>query len=315
MNAVFMGTPEIAGPCLRAVVEWAGGRVRVVTQPDRPVGRSGQPQPPPVKVAAAELGLEVVQPLKLRGNAGFLAWLTADPPDLMVVVAFGQILPPPVLEVPPRGCLNVHFSQLPKYRGAAPVQWALINGETVTAVDVQKMDAGLDTGDVLASEPVAIEPGETAGELFARLGDLAPRVLLATLKEWSAGRLSPQPQDSARATLAPRLSKEEGRLDWNRPTAELFNRWRGVTPWPGATAVVAGEEVKVLRAELGQTALAGAEPGALLALEPERGLLVAAGGGALWLTRLQAPGRKPVSGAEYARGRRLEVRREIRYDR
>ncbi len=297
-----MGTPDIAVGCLEATAAWATDGLRVVTQPDRPRGRSGQPQPSPVKQRALELGLEVVQPQRLRGNAEFAAWLAADVPDVMVVVAFGQILPADVLAVPAHGCINVHFSALPRWRGAAPVQRAIMAGDTETAVDTMLMDVGLDTGPVLISEPVAIGPDETAGELAARMQALAPIVLRRTLDQWTAGELTPQPQDDAAATTAARLAKDDGVLDWTRPAATLAAQIRGVTPWPGATVELAGETVKVLSARAGEGTGA---PGSILAIDDLRGVLCAAGQDALWLGAVQVPGRKPVSGAAYAHGRRL----------
>ncbi len=296
-----MGTPAIAVGCLEATVAWAD-RVRVVTQPDRPQGRSGQPQPSPVKSRALELGLEVVQPERLRRDEAFLAWLRAEPVDVAVVVAFGQILPPEVLATPRLGCVNVHFSRLPKYRGAAPVQRALIAGEPVTAVATMMMDEGLDTGPVLLTQEVAIGAAETAGELLDRLAALAPEVLTRTLEELAAGRLTAVAQDHAAATLAPRLTKDDGRLDWTWPAPVLVNRVRGVTPWPGATAEVAGEVVKVLAAGPGEGT---GPPGAVLAIRDGQGILVATGEGAVWVRQVQAPGRKAVPAEAYARGRRL----------
>jgi methionyl-tRNA formyltransferase len=297
-----MGTPEIAVPCLDATVAWADGRVRVVTQPDRPKGRSGEPQPSPVKARARARGLEVVQPSRLRGNEEMLAWLRREPPDVIVVVAFGQILPPAVLNLPRLGCVNVHYSLLPRYRGAAPVQWALIRGERETGVDTMLMDEGLDTGPLLRREVVAIGPDETAGELLGRLAAIAPGVLTRTLEELTAGAIIPSPQDESRATAAPRLGREDGRIAWEEDATAIANRVRGVTPWPGATALLAGEEVKVLRASAG---VGRGEPGAILAVDEARGILCAAAKGAVWLSEVQAPGRRPVSGAAYAHGRRL----------
>ncbi|MBI2301953.1 MAG: methionyl-tRNA formyltransferase, partial [Armatimonadetes bacterium] len=272
--------------------------------PDRPRGRSGEPQPSPVKARAVELGLEVYQPERLRGNAEAVAWLAREPADVGVVVAFGQILPPEVLALPGLGCINVHFSLLPRYRGAAPVHWAVLNGETETGVMTMHMDAGLDTGDILLTERVQIGDNETAGELTARLAALAPTVLLRTLEEWSAGRLTPIPQDPVLATYAPRLEREHGRVDWKRAAREVVNQIRGVTPQPGAVATVRGEELKIWRATLGEGA---GEPGEVLAIDGERGLLVAAGDGAVWLTEVQSPGRQRVGGAEFARGKHWRV--------
>lgn len=303
-RAVFMGTPELAVPCLEAAARWAADGLAVVTQPDRPKGRSGTPQPSPIKVRAQQLGLEVAQPRRLRDNPEVLGWLRAWQPDVVVVVAFGQLLPPEVLAVPPLGCVNVHFSLLPKYRGAAPVQWAVIHGETESGVDTMLMDAGLDTGPRLLRQTTAIGAEETAGELAARLMQLAPEVLSKTLEELAAGRLTPQTQEPEAASWAPRLKREDGQIAWEESAVAIANRVRGVTPWPGAVATVAGEEVKVLRARAAES-VPGASPGSLVALEEAQGLRVAAGEGSVWLREVQAPGRKPVSGAAYARGRRL----------
>ena len=303
MRAVFMGTPDIAVGCLEAVAAWAD-QTLVVTQPDRPRGRRGTPQPSPVKARASELGLEVVQPTRIRGDAEFGVWLAEQAPDVVVVVAFGQILPAEVLQASRLGCVNVHFSLLPKYRGAAPVQWALIRGEVETGITTMLMDEGLDTGPMLLTERVAIDEDEDAGALLERLARLAPRLLTQTLEGLAAGRLSAEPQVHADATLAPRLSREDGKIAWSEPAADVVAQVRGVTPWPGAVAEVAGDEVKILQARVGEGA---GEPGAVLAIEREDGLLIAAGQGAVWLRQVQAPGRKPVSGAEYAHGKRLTV--------
>lgn len=305
MSVVFMGTPALALPCLEATAAWAarrGARLSVITQPDRPRGRSGQPQPSPVKALALELGAAIHQPLRLRADADLLAALAAAPPRVIVVVAYGQLLPPAVLEAPALGCVNVHFSALPRWRGAAPVQRAIMAGDTTTGIDTMLMDVGLDTGPVLLHEATPIGAHETAGELADRLATLAPAVLTRTLDALEAGALTPQPQDEARATHAPRLTKAEGALDWREPAAVLYDRFRGVTPWPGATAEVAGEPVAVLAARPGE---GHGAPGEILAIDETRGMLCAAGQNALWLEKVRAPGRTALAGAVYARGRRF----------
>lgn len=299
MKAVFMGTPEPAVPCLYETAAWADETV-VYTQPDRPRGRSGRPRPSAVKQAAAELGLAVRQPERIRGDAGELGWLRGYAPDLVVVVAYAQILPQEVLDIPRLGCINVHFSLLPRYRGAAPVQWALIRGETETGITTMKMDAGLDTGPILKQSRVTIAPDETAGELTARLAQSAPGLLRATLEGLRDESIIEAAQDEAQASHAPRLTREDGRLEWCEPARAIVDRVRGVTPWPGARAQVAGEELKVLRARLGEGA---ADPGRVLAVRDGAGILVAAADGAVWLVEVQAPGRKPLPGEAYARGR------------
>lgn len=294
-----MGTPDAAVGCLEATVAWADETV-VFTQPDRPSGRSHERRASPVKARAVALGLPVRQPERLRGDAATLDWLRAFAPDLIVVVAYAQILPREVLEVPRLGCVNVHFSLLPAYRGAAPVQWALIRGETETGLSTMRLDAGLDTGPILLQQRTAIGPEETAGELTARLAAAAPSLLQRTLEGTVDGSIIEREQDSSAATLAPKLTPDDGWLDWTRPAPELLNRVRGVTPWPGARAVVAGETVKVLRAGRGD---GDGRPGTVLATATGRGILMATGAGAVWLREVQAPGRRPMPGEAYARGR------------
>lgn len=303
MRAVFMGTPDIAVPCLEALAAWADSTA-VVTQPDRPRGRQGTPQPSPVKARALALGLQVVQPERIRGDEGFMTWLRDAAPEVIVVVAFGQLLPKVVLDLPPYGCVNVHFSLLPKYRGAAPVQWALLRGEVETGITTMWMDEGLDTGPILGRQTVAIGDDEDAGALLERLAGLAPGLLTATLEGLVAGRISPVPQVHEEATPAPRLSREDGIIAWTDRAAAIVARVRGLNPWPGTTSELVGEPLKILAAAVGDGC---GEPGTILAVDRSQGLLVAAGEGAVWLKRVQAPGRKPVSGAEYAHGRRLSV--------
>lgn len=304
---VFMGTPDCAVPCLRAVAEIEGGEVWVVTQPDRPQRRSQTPCPPPVKVAALGLGLPIRQPQQINAPEEVAA-LAEIRPDLVVVVAYGAILSPAVLAIPARGCINVHFSLLPKYRGAAPVQWALIRGETETGITTLLMDEGLDTGDILQQRAVPIDPEETAPELLARLAHLAPEVLRETIADWRAGRLTPRPQDHTQATLAPRLRKEDGALDWKRPARELVWQLRGMVPWPGVFLVHRGQPIKVWEAEaIPDFEPTGGMPGEVVEIRTNQGLVVQTGEGALLLRTVQAPGGKRIRGDEYARGRGLSV--------
>ncbi|MCS7089590.1 MAG: methionyl-tRNA formyltransferase [Verrucomicrobiota bacterium] len=234
VRTVFMGTAAIACPSLLRLLRWPGTTVvAVVTQPDRPAGRHLHPQPSPVKQLAVTHGVPVLQPDRVR-NTTFLQALRELEPDLIVVMAFGQILPPSVLAMPRHGCLNLHASLLPKYRGAAPIQWALIHGETVTGVTLILMDEGLDTGPILAQRTLTIAATETAATLHHRLAALAADLLLETLPGWLTGQITPRPQPVEGVSYAPRLRKEDGRMDWTLTAVELERRIRAFDPWPGA---------------------------------------------------------------------------------
>lgn len=306
MKIAFLGTPEFAVPSLMALHE-AGHALTVFTQPDRPRGRRMQLAPPPVKTAALGLGLPVFQYENISGGQG-LSRLQAISPDLMVTAAWGQILSPPVLAVPRLGCLNVHGSLLPRYRGAAPVQWAILNGEKVTGVTIMRTDAGLDTGDMLARAETAIGPEETAGELLTRLAPLGAALLVRTVAAWQGGEITPIPQDNALATQAPQLNKEDGKLDFAQPALSLHNRVRGLNPWPGAYALLEDIQVKFWRtaaAPLDRPAV----PGQCVVADPRQGLLVATGEGALQVLELQFPGAKRMEAGAALLGRPLAGRR------
>src|SRR5689334_21459146 len=234
-----MGSPEFAVPCLRAL--HAHHEVAlVVSQPDKPAGRGGQLTAPAVKLAAQELGLPVIQPRSAR-TGELRDALAASGAELAVVVAYGKILPKPVLDALPRGCINVHASILPRYRGAAPVQWAVIHGETETGVAIMQLDEGMDTGPVLLERRVEIGPEETAGELMERLAPVGAAALIEAIDGWVAGTLQPVAQDHARATRAPMLQKSDGAIDFAEPASIVAARIRGVDPWPGAHAVLRGQ--------------------------------------------------------------------------
>jgi methionyl-tRNA formyltransferase len=274
-------------------------------QPDKPAGRGGQLTAPAVKVAALELGLPVSQPRSARTGelAGALA---ASGAELAVVVAYGKILPASVLTAVPRGCINVHGSLLPKYRGAAPVQWAVIYGEVETGVSIMQLDEGMDTGPVLLERRVAIDPDETAGELLARLAPLGAQALLEALGQLAAGTAHPVAQDQAHASHAPMLAKADGAIDFARPAAEVAARIRGVDPWPGAQAVLRGQPVKLFRAQPAPAPASAATPGTVLAIDPA-GVRVAAVGGAVVIRELQIAGRKRLPAAQFAAGRGIAV--------
>ncbi len=273
--------------------------VAVVTQPDRPAHRGQKLQPPPVKTRALAAGVPVLQPARLRDPewAPRLRELSAD---VAVVVAFGQILPKAVLDAPARGSINVHGSLLPRYRGAAPIQWAIIRGETVTGITTFQMDEGMDTGSILLSASTPIGPEETAGELARRLADLGAKVLVETLERLDT--LTPTPQRHEEATLAPRLKKTDGRLDWRRPARELVNLVRGCNPWPGALTRAPVGLLTVWRATAADTA-AGAPPGTLVG--GAGALAIATGEGALQPSEVQPENRRPMPWADWLRGARL----------
>ena len=314
---VFFGTPEFAVPTLAALVDAGRAPVRVVTQPPRPVGWGGRQRQPPVARWATGHGLAVLQPERVR-SPDFLAELRPLAPAIAVVVAFGQIFPRELLGLPAHGCLNLHASLLPLYRGAAPIQAAIAAGDERTGVTVMQMEEGLDSGPIVLQEELPIGPRETAGELAERLAAAGARLMVAALdrlEREAPAPLVPRPQDGARATLAPRLSRDSGRADWTLPAARLGDRLRAYTPWPGLTAELRGAPVKLLRAApldspppppaAAPATQAPAEPGTVLGLVGT-GLAVATGGGtALAIDELQRPGRKPQRAADFVNGERL----------
>jgi methionyl-tRNA formyltransferase len=296
MRVLFYGTPAFALPTLGALLA-RHTVVAVVTQPDRPAGRGQRLQLSPVKRFALDHGLAVLQPPGLRDPA-WIPPLRAFDAEVAVVVAFGQILPRAVLDVPLHGSINVHASLLPRYRGAAPIAWAIIRGERETGITTFQMDEGMDTGPMLLRRPVAIGPEETTGELATRLAEVGAEVLLETLDRRPA--LTPGPQDPGAATLAPRLRKEDGALDWTRPAAELAARIRGVNPWPGAATAAPSGRLLVWRAR----AVAGqGDPGVLTAADG--GLYIGSGEGLLQPIEVQPESRRVMSWETFLRGARL----------
>lgn len=302
MDVVFCGTPGFAVPTLEALVR-AGFHVRlVVTQPDRPSGRGQQPVASPVKQAALSLGLPVVQPEKIKNNPDFRQQLEALAPRAIVVVGYGRLIPPWMLRLPPLGNINLHASLLPKYRGAAPIQWAIASGETVTGNTTMQLNEGLDTGPILLQQERAIEPEDTAATLGPRLAEAGARLMLETLRGLASGSITPRPQDDARATLAPILSKEDGRIDFQRTARDIWNRMRGFLPWPGAYTLFRGKNLSLHAA----APLDGQHiPPGELRLERERLLVGCGGGTALELLELQLEGKRRMPAADFARGYRL----------
>jgi methionyl-tRNA formyltransferase len=300
VRAVFFGTPDLAVPSLRALAEVADV-VGVVCQPDRARGRGLKLEPPPVKRAATELGLLIVQPEKVRDGA-LEAWLCERSADVALVIAYGRILPPAVLQAPRAGCLNIHASILPRYRGAAPIQRAIMGGETETGISLMQMDEGLDTGPVYATHRLSIGAAETAGELGDRLALLAAECIRKDLPRVLHGELTATPQDSALATHAPPIGSDDARLDWTRPAVELVNQARGLAPRPGAFTTLAGVRLKVLRA-LARLDAPALEPGRVGA---DHGRIwVGTGRGVLELELGQLEGKKALSARDLINGRAL----------
>lgn len=298
MRIVFMGTPDFAVPCLQRLLEDGHEVPAVFTQPDKPVGRHAVLTPPPVKQLALSHGIPVYQPTKMRDGT-VAALLRELAPDCLVVVAYGRILPQEILDVPPRGCVNIHGSLLPRYRGAAPIQWSVIRGETVTGVTSMFMDAGMDTGDIIDTLTTPIGENETAGELFERLAPLGARLLSTTLAAIADGTVTRRPQNDAEATMAPMLEKAMGRLDLTRPAQELHNQVRGMNPWPGAFCTAGGKTLKIHETRV---AAGGGTPGTLLCADP---VTVACGEGALQLVTVQPEGKPRMAAEAWLRGARL----------
>ena len=303
MRLMFMGTAPFACPTLHQLITSPHQIVAVVTQPDRPRGRGQQATALAVKTLALEYHLTIVQPASLR-PAAVVDTLAALAPEIIVVVAYGNILPPAVLKLPPYGCINVHASLLPKYRGAAPVQWALIHGETVTGCTIIQMDEHVDTGPILWSEACPIAPEDDALSLGARLAEAGAHGMLNVLAALERGTLTAQPQPDTGASYAPKLTRELGRLDWSQPAVTLHNLVRGVVPWPGATTAWRGTEVKIWRARV-HAMPAASPPGTITAVLPD-GLAVACGAQQLLVQELQPANRRRMSAREFAQGYRVQ---------
>jgi methionyl-tRNA formyltransferase len=300
LNLVFCGTPRFAVPALDKLVE-AGFAVRlVITQPDRPRGRGMEVAFSAVKQRALELNLPVVQPEKIKNNDEFRAQLAALKPHAIIVVGYGRIIPQWMLDLPPLGNINLHGSLLPKYRGAAPLQWAIACGESVTGVTTMRIDAGLDTGDILRQQETPIAPDDTAETLAPRLAAIGAELLVETLNGLQAGTIRPQPQDEEQATLARILKKEDGKMDFHRVAADLYNRLRGFQPWPGAFADFRGKNLNVFAAKLVD------RPGAVgeLAVDGDRLLVGCGAGTALELMEVQPEGKKRMAARDFIHGYR-----------
>jgi len=303
MRLVFLGTPPFAVPTLERILDAGHEVLAVYTQPDRPKGRGQELVAPAVKQAAERRSLLVRQPERIR-RPEVVAELRELQPDAMVIVGYGQIVPQSIIDIPPLGIINVHASLLPKYRGAAPVQWAIARGESVTGVTTMRIDAGLDTGDILLACETPIGEDETAIELGPRLAVMGADLLVETLEGLQAGSIQPVKQDNALATLAPILRKEDGLIDWRLPAREVHNKVRGFVPWPGAYTWFRGQTLQAWRARLAETG--AGKPGTLSAAD--RRLLVNCGGGtSIELLEVQIEGRRKVAADAFLNGQHVKA--------
>ena len=305
MRIVFMGTPEFAVPSLKALVDAGYEICGVFTQPDKPKNRGMKLQASPIKEYSLSAGLPVFQPAKMRDGEA-LAILSGLKPDLIAVAAYGKILPVDILELPPLGCINVHSSLLPRYRGAAPINWAILNGEDETGVTIQRMAEGVDTGDILAQASTPIDVNENAGRLLARLAPLGAELLVETVRKLEAGSAKAEPQDESLSSYAPMLSKELSPMNWGKTARQLHDQVRGLYPWPSAATVLDGTRCKVLR-----TSLSGEKtdraPGTVLQAD-KKGLRIACGDGrVLEILELQPDGKKPMAAAAFLMGHPVQT--------
>jgi len=308
LKIIFMGTPEFSVYSLEAIKESSHELIAVVTQPDKPKGRGKQMAPPPVKEWAVKHNIPVYQPVKVRGNREFIDEIKGLCPDLIVTAAYGQILPKELLVIPPLGCINVHASLLPAYRGASPIQQALINGDTRTGISIMYMDEGMDTGDVILQEELEIAADENAGSLHDRLAELGGKVLLKVLKMFEEGKPAGTPQDHDKATYCSKIDKSMGEIKWTDSAESISNLIRGLTPWPGAFTYLNGMRLKVWKAVKWEYFTEECRlPGAVIKADSKNGLVVACGDGALRIEELQIQGGRPMSDLDYLRGNPVEA--------
>ena len=304
MRVVFMGTPEFALPSLRTLIQMPLDLVGVFTQPDRPAGRGHKLESPPVKLLAQEYGIPVYQFEKVRRQAG-LDQMRLLKPDLVVTAAFGQILSKKLLDVPTMGTINVHASLLPKHRGAAPINWSIIQGDKVTGVTTMLTNEGLDTGDILLKTEITILPEETAGELTLRLAEAGAALLKSTIERYARGELEPVPQDENQMSYEPMMDKTTGEIKWDRRAEEIVNLVRGTDPWPGAYTLYQGSMMKIWKARAGE-AIPDTVPGQVVASSPRQGLKVASRNGSVEIVELQMPGGKRMAAKAYLSGKQID---------
>jgi len=299
---IFMGTPDFAVPALHKLLNGPDQVVAVITQPDRPKGRGKKMSPPPVKLAAEQAGIPVLQPTKIRTEE-FLNTLQGYSPDLIIVAAYGRILPSAILELPPLGCINIHGSLLPRHRGAAPIQWAIINGDSEAGVTIMQMDADMDTGDILLSAAIPLTDDETAGSLFGKLADLGGTTLAQALDLLRIDQLFPIEQNHNLATSSPPLTKEDGCLNWHKPALELHRLIRGLDPWPAAYSFIDGQRFRLFSPELVHKE--SDRPAGTLLLANQQGLLIATAKDCLLIQEIQPEGKKRMTVEAYLCGHPL----------
>ncbi len=301
MKIVFMGTPDFAIPALKALIESSYTVSAVFTQPDKPKGRGHKFAPPPVKVLAEENGIAVYQPNSLKKDAdGYIKIIKEIDPDIIVVAAYGKILPYEVLNIPRLGCINIHGSLLPKYRGAAPIQWAVLNGDEETGITTMLMNEGLDTGDILMYEKTSIGNNETASELFERLSLMGAELLIKTIEALQNNKITPKKQDDSKSTYAPMLSKDLSKIDFNKPVFSVHKKICGLSDWPCAVTSINGKRLKVYRSEIVSNVKPNAKPGEVI---DEKNFTVACIDGVIRLVEVQAEGSKRMRSDDYLRGK------------
>lgn len=308
MNIVFMGTPDFAVPSLEALIKEFGVKA-VYTQPDRPKGRGKKLAFSPVKEVAVANNIEVLQPEKIRNDVEAIEYLKSLKPDFIIVVAFGQILPKEVLDIPKYGCINLHGSLLPKYRGAAPIQWSVINGEKVAGNTTMLMDVGLDTGDMLLTNEVEVSKFMTAGELYEELKLSGAGLLVETIKKVVEGKITPIKQNDEESTYAPMLNKEIAKIDWNKSAEEIHNHIRGMNPWPIATTIYDDKVMKVYESDF-ESSKSTKEPGVILKAD-KKGIVVSTKEGNLIIKKLQFPNGKPLMVEQFINGNDIEIGKKL----
>ena len=305
MKILFMGTPDFAAITLNAMIDAGLDIVGAVSQPDKPKGRGHKLVPTEVKAAAEKANIQVYQPEKLK-NGELQEILDSLQPDIIVVVAYGKILPDYIINYPKYGCINVHASLLPKYRGAAPIQWSIINDEKTTGVTIMQMDSGLDTGDILSVKETEIGKYETSEQLFDRLAVIGGKLLIETLKNIENGDITPVPQDHDKHTYAPMIKKETGVIDWSKSARAISKLICGMNSWPLASTLYKGETLKIAEAVVSDDK-SDAVPGTIIALEKKKGLKIACGEGTLYIKTAQFPNSKRMNVEDYARGHEIEI--------
>lgn len=315
-----MGTPDFAVPTLKKIHENKHEIVAVVTKPDQKRGRGKKVTFSPVKEFALEIGVDVLQPEKIKGNTEFINKVKDLKPDVIVVVAYGKILPPEILNVPPFGCINIHGSLLPEYRGAAPIHWALVHGKNKTGITTMLMDSGMDTGDMLLKKEIEIENNDDVLSLHIKLSEIGASLLIDTLKKIEEKNITPIKQDENAATYAPMISKDMGKIDWGLPTNELYNLIRGLNPWPGCFSYLGGERLKIHKAEildLDQKQLQQQEciasPGIITNLTFE-GIIVSTGDGQILLKTVQPPSKPKMDASSFANGYKIKIGDKFEYN-